>query len=139
MCALFEGKQTLLPVTPTVTTVQSGELGIPPIGATSAGMTSHPVTVYERRGVVKDTASTSVGASSSDYTGQLFFMENQVANVIRDPPRLAKRDTQNARLGSIKDRPGGRGDRQTPVGTADYVLNAKVGPGAHVKARGNRS
>lgn len=48
-------------------------------------------------------------------------MINQVADVPRDPPRLVRRQMEDARLGPIGGRLRGGSDRQTPEGTADYI------------------
>ena len=50
-------------------------------------------------------------------------MIDQVAEVLRDTPRLVQRQKEDARLGPIGGRLREVGDRQTPEGTANYVLD----------------
>ena len=62
-------------------------------------------------------------AEYSEYPGPLPTMVDQVAEVLRDTPRLVQRQREDARLGPIWGRLRGRGDRQSPEGTANYVLD----------------
>ena len=62
-------------------------------------------------------------AEHSEYPGPLPPMVDQVAEVLRDTPRLMQRQREDARLGPIWGRLRGRGDRQSPEGTANYVLD----------------
>ena len=62
-------------------------------------------------------------APSAEYPGPLPSMIDQVAEVLRDTPRLAQRQREDARLGPIVGRLRGDGDRQTPEGTVNYVLD----------------
>ena len=61
-------------------------------------------------------------------------MISRVAETLRNPPRLDQHQREDARLGPVGGRLGGDGVRQTPEGTANYVLdllwNAPPGGGA---------
>ena len=50
-------------------------------------------------------------------------MTSRVADVLRDPPRLVRLQNADARLDPMGRRLRGGGNRQTPKGTADYVLD----------------
>ena len=62
-------------------------------------------------------------APSAEHPGPFPFMIDQVAEVLRDMPRLVQRHKEDARLGPIGGRLQGGGDRQAPEGTANYVLD----------------
>ena len=50
-------------------------------------------------------------------------MISRVAETLRNPPRLVQHQRQDARLGPVGGRLRGDGDRQTPEGTANYILD----------------
>ena len=61
-----------------------------------------------------------------EHPGPFPFMIGQVAEMLRDAPPPVGRQKEGARLGPIGGRLRGGGDRQTPEGTANYVLDDNV-------------
>ena len=62
-------------------------------------------------------------ATSAEHPRPLAPMISRVAETLRSPSRLAQHQMEDARLGPVGGRLRGDGDRQTPEGTANYVLD----------------
>ena len=115
--ALFGGDRAHLQVTPAVTRSKAGAMAVrateqPTPQGTASAPTASGLQPQPR-----------VQSKSAEQPRALSPMISQVAEMLRDPSRLVQQQREDARLGHIGGRLRGDGHRQTPEGTADYVLD----------------
>ena len=86
--------------------------------------TSTAVVTHRRRtATVHSPTSTEEASTERGAPGTIPSMIDQVAEVLRDTPRLVQRQKEDARLGPIGGRLRRGGGRHTPEWTANYVFH----------------
>ena len=135
--ALFGGDHANQQVMPAIARSKTGALGfrksVQPGGAVTPlpngpgpqGLPQLPAPRQDRAPTLtpsRPTPQPERQATSAEHPGLLHPMISRVADVLRDPPKLVRLQKDDARLGPIGGRLRRESDRQTPEGTADYVV-----------------